>query len=478
MAESEPIEDSPSPADAPPRSWLRGWPWGLLALLVAAAVWHAVDFPDDVDPEYPGVVRPNFSAFPPPAYRLAEPGDTIDRIAVYVSSLAVVLALVGLLSDPGRGRAWLGFLAIAAGAFWLGANPGPTFDGWHGLGWGSIFGPGTPAAQRVGLVLVGLGLGCLVARGFGEGRALCRERRSRGVVGILGASAALGAWRVLMVPDVEPFGYWPRWALAWSLALYCAGLVRLLPALRGRRLRNLGLAVAGPAAWYALVVAGIGLTWFHRPLDRFREVVPGRIFISAMPTARGLGVAHARHHFKTIINLFPEDTPLQSPLHGEEVRFAREHGIRYVGSPADVASSNAFLDTTLALARDPDAWPILVHCHGCMDRTPAWVGIYRYVVESGSLADAFRFIERHRGYRPKASVTLLYNRVLPRLAPDRCRVDPAFAALVKNARGTEDPYLEELRAERSRLNRRGRGGVTGGAGAESARRDPNLTDRR
>ncbi len=47
----------------------------------------------------------------------------------------------------------------------------------------------------------------------------------------------------------------------------------------------------GAAGWLALVAAGIWLTWYHRPLARLRAVVPGTIYISAMPTARAGGRA-------------------------------------------------------------------------------------------------------------------------------------------------------------------------------------------
>ena len=84
----------------------------------------------------------------------------------------------------------------------------------------------------------------------------------------------------------------------------------------------------------------------------------------------------------------------------------------------------AFVARTLELARDPSAWPILVHCHASMDRSPAWVGLYRFVIQGWPLADALRELEHHRGLRPKASVTLLYNRMLPLLAPERAATGP------------------------------------------------------
>jgi predicted protein tyrosine phosphatase len=229
--------------------------------------------------------------------------------------------------------------------------------------------------------------------------------------------------------------------MIWGLLAFDLGLlIKLLPCLRSRRSRW-SLATLAPVAWLALVVLGIDLTWYHRPLARLKVVVPDRIYISAMPTRQGLELAQERHHFRTIINLFPEETPQRSPLLGEELAFIRTHGIQYVASPSDssVAVSEAFLNQTLALAQDPSAWPILVHCHGCMDRSPAWMGIYRFVVQGRSLLEIMQEIERHRGYRPKASVTLLYNRVLAPRAGERYWADPTATLLRRCAEGTADP---------------------------------------
>jgi hypothetical protein len=191
--------------------------------------------------------------------------------------------------------------------------------------------------------------------------------------------------------------------------------------------------------WLGLDVTGRGLFWYQRPLHRLREVVPGRIYISAMPTYWGMDLAQKRHHFKTIINLYPEHTSTRSPLLPDELRFAAEHGIAYVSHPPDDPTGEAFVAQTLALARDPSAWPILVHCHASMDRSPAWVGLYRFVLQGWPLLDALRELEHHRGLRPKASVTLLYNRMLPQLAPERSATDPTARLLRENAAGTIDP---------------------------------------
>ncbi len=110
-------------------------PWLILALAVVPAVWHVVDFEQDADGEYPTVERPTFNRRPPAAYRLAEPGDTIDRMAIYLSAGGVVLAAAGGWLSRGRAGLWPAALALALAALWHAATPGPGFDGWHGLGW-------------------------------------------------------------------------------------------------------------------------------------------------------------------------------------------------------------------------------------------------------------------------------------------------------------------------------------------------------
>ena len=472
----------PKNPDQPRHRWPRVWPWLLLALMAAPAVWHGFVYPADVDGEFPRVVRPTFSPHPPPSYRLAEPGDTLDRIAIYLSSMAVVLSLSGLARE--RRRPWVAALGLALAAFWFAANPWPTFDGWHGLAWRTVIDPAAPPFQRLALAVGGLVLLCLILWGVGFRREslfeLWRSGRERGVAGLLVTAAFLTIARQVDIPGVEPVGYWSRCAFALALVAFSAALVRLQPTGPGtkRWLARACHASAGVVLWCILVLSGIELTWYHRPIDRLRTVVPGRIYMSAMPTARGLEVAQSRHHFKTIINLFPEDTPYRSPRLPDELRFASTHNVTYYGSPADAASSNEFLDLTLRVAQDPEAWPILIHCHACMDRTPAWVGLYKFVVEGRPLVEIFRFIEGHRGYRPKATVTLLYNRVLPRLAPERCMNDPTTALLHRCAEGSTDPYYDQVRAELAAANPDGLPGVDPRSATADATRVPSLTPRR
>jgi predicted protein tyrosine phosphatase len=433
------------------------WPWAALAALLAAAVWHVVDFDEEVDLEYPRVVRPTFGARPAAAYRLAEPGDTIDKIGLYLAAGCVVLSAWGMIAGRRRGL-WPAALGLSLAAAWYAATPGPTLDGWHSLGWRALLDPAAPPRLRLALAAAGLGLAALVVGTIlatrGRWAELWGHARERGLVGLLASATALVLLRQVEIPGVEPAGYWPRWAFTAGMLAFGLGLLKVRPHLPARR-RGWAAAVAIAAAWWAIVLGGEASMWYHRPLARLRAVVPGRIYISAMPTYRGLQVAHARHHFKTIINLFPEDTDLRSPLLPQEERFVREHGVRFVRSPSNLLESEAFIDRTLALARDPDAWPILVHCHGCVDRTPAWMGIYRFLVQGRPLREIMQEIERHRGYRPKASVTLVFVRVLPRRDPRRFWSDPAAPLLVRCASGTIDPGEAQAMARRLGANPEG-----------------------
>jgi hypothetical protein len=168
-----------------------------------------------------------------------------------------------------------------------------------------------------------------------------------------------------------------------------------------------------------------------------------------MPTYAGLELAQRRHLFRTIVNLYPEFTPERSPHLSDELQFAKENGINYIGNEPGDPSGELFVARTLELARDSTTWPMLVHCHASMDRSPAWMGLYRFVIQGWPLADALREIEHHRGLRPKASVTLLYNRMLPQLAPERAASDAAARLLRACAAGVTDPVAQVVVRDRT-----------------------------
>lgn len=446
------------PGSTDPRRprWLSFWPWLVLALAVYPAVYHYYAFETAPDPEFPGVARPTFCARPPAAYRLAEPGDTMDHVALYVAMAALVVSAIGGVQSWRLNRSlalWPAALGVSLAVCWDASTPWPCFDGWHGLNWRALGDPSTPRLLKAALLGSALALSTWTISwtvlAFRRGQASIAQARAKGILALLVVALVLVVARLVRFPDVEPFGYWPRWAYDWGLLAFAFALLRSLPTEPRFNLR-LAYSLGAVGTWAVLVVAGLWMTWYHRPLERMRTVVPGKIYLSAMPTREGLDIAQKRHHFRTIINVFNEATDERSPLLPDELAWIREHGLTYLGSPGDPLAGDAFLDRTLELAQDPDAWPILVHCHGCMDRSPAWMGIYRFVVQGRPLDEILREIEAHRGRRPKASVTLLYNRVLEPRAPEHYASDPSARVLRQCAGAVKDPYYEEIRRSLAR----------------------------
>ena len=159
---------------------------------------------------------------PPSAYRLAEPGDTLDRIMIYLSAAGVVLAASGLVVSRGGGL-WPAALAVGLAALWYSATPGPTFDGWYGLGWRTICDPGRALRRSSCAACCG---GCR-ARRHRRGDAVSRSgigssdfwavRVRTGHAGLWIAALVLAWLRQFEIPGVEPAGYWPRWAMIWGM---------------------------------------------------------------------------------------------------------------------------------------------------------------------------------------------------------------------------------------------------------------------
>ena len=213
-----------------------------------------------------------------------------------------------------RSATGLAAAALSAAGFWHAATPGPLADGWYGLGWRTIFDPRAPAANR--LILAGLATAVLtiVVRALRERpfRTAWTAARTHGILGLLFAAAMLMVMRQIAWLDREPIGFWPRWFYVWGLFAWAFALVTVVPAAPPRWSRALivGLMVL---VSLGLDFTGRGLFWYQRPIARLQEVVPGRLYLSAMPTYRGLKLAQERYHFRTIINLYPELHPGAEP---------------------------------------------------------------------------------------------------------------------------------------------------------------------
>ncbi len=104
----------------------------------------------------------------------------------------------------------------------------------------------------------------------------------------------------------------------------------------------------------------------------FGTIEEGRIYRSAQPSPLFLRWLRSGHEIKTLINL-RGDTP------GWESKFAARHGLRLFvfNLSASRPPSQAQVDRFLAILRDPDNYPLLVHCRNGVDRTGYMLALYR-----------------------------------------------------------------------------------------------------
>ena len=189
------------------------------------AVWHVVDFDEDIDLEFPTVIRPTFSRVPPVglsaggAGRHARPHHDLlfggragaFRRAGLVLSRGGGLWPAAVCSERGRlsGTAGRPGRPSTAGTAWAGERSRTRTRR-------------SPCARRCSAAAIAIGgvdRGTVYAQRQ-PASAICIARRSR----------ERHAWplgrrgwfwpllRQVEIPGVEPVGYWPRWAMIWAHA--------------------------------------------------------------------------------------------------------------------------------------------------------------------------------------------------------------------------------------------------------------------
>ena len=142
---------SPGLRPALARSWLDSWAW---------RSGTSSTSPRPARTEFPKVVRPFYNPWPPAAYRLAEPGDTLDRVGLYLASADLGAGVPGDRppENPDAGasasrptsRLWPAALALSPGRDLARLDPGPDRSmAGMGLGWRTIFDPSTATVRAV-----------------------------------------------------------------------------------------------------------------------------------------------------------------------------------------------------------------------------------------------------------------------------------------------------------------------------------------
>ena len=158
----------------------------------------------------------------------------------------------------------------------------------------------------------------------------------------------------------------------------------------GLRLRpRLGFRPRLARALLALLAVGAS-SGCARTLYNFSEVSEGRIYRGAQPSPLFLRWLAREHGIRALVNLRGR-TP------GYESAFAARHGLRLfsLDLSADRPPTPEQVERFLRIVRDPENYPLLVHCRNGVDRTGYMVATYRILEEGWDTQRAIGEMNRH-----------------------------------------------------------------------------------
>jgi hypothetical protein len=201
--------------------WRPARPWLILAAVAGLAAWHTLDF-SEAPTGFPGSsARPSTGA--PGRLRLAEPGDTLDRIGLYLASGATAIALGAWLrgSVGDRPRLWPSALALGLAATWHASTRAGLrrLARASGGAWSST----RPRRRRSGSPWA-----WRPRHWWGRSRRTCSRPEARISLRPPALVVAAGVFVCSTVrsPGVEPVGYWPRVAFDLGVLAFGIGLVQ------------------------------------------------------------------------------------------------------------------------------------------------------------------------------------------------------------------------------------------------------------
>lgn len=141
----------------------------------------------------------------------------------------------------------------------------------------------------------------------------------------------------------------------------------------------------GGGAIGVLVVGGLAIFYGFFYIPHFSTVQEGVLYRSGQPDSRDLRRLHDVYGVKTIVNLRRADEQTgEDGLSFEQERAeARRLGMRFIHLPMDGHERIDPVEVRrwLAIARNKDNWPILLHCKRGVDRTGLLAAVYRTEVQ-------------------------------------------------------------------------------------------------
>jgi protein tyrosine/serine phosphatase len=139
-----------------------------------------------------------------------------------------------------------------------------------------------------------------------------------------------------------------------------------------------------------LILALAGASGCARVLYNFGSIQEDRIYRSAQPSPLFLRWLVAHHGIRSLVNL-RGSTP------GHESAFAARNGLRLFSFSLSASRppSEEEVERFLAILKDPENHPVLVHCRRGVDRTGYMLGIYRVDVLGWDADRAAREMNRY-----------------------------------------------------------------------------------
>lgn len=135
----------------------------------------------------------------------------------------------------------------------------------------------------------------------------------------------------------------------------------------------------------------------------FRVVKKGVLYRSGQMTPIGLKKIVDEYHIKAIVSL-RDSYSSEAPPDVQEEAFAREYGVKYLRlSPKKWESDNGEppvmenVRQYFKLMKNPDNYPVLVHCFAGIHRTGSYCALYRMELEKWPNEKAISEL-KHLGY--------------------------------------------------------------------------------
>ena len=163
--------------------------------------------------------------------------------------------------------------------------------------------------------------------------------------------------------------------------------------------RTLGLIVL-----IAVIVIPTYVSKYQQKQYRnFRVVKKGVLYRSGQMTPIGLKKIVDEYHIKSIVSL-RDSYSSEAPPDIQEEAFAREYGVKYLRlSPKKWESDNGEppvmenVRQYFKLMKNPDNYPVLVHCFAGIHRTGSYCALYRMELEKWPNEKAISEL-KHLGY--------------------------------------------------------------------------------